>query len=68
MKKLFIDIEKLNTGDSIDRLKERLPFEVVDNLLLMASMPEAVLEESFVITDNQRAADYAAMHGVGMAA
>ena len=67
MKKLFIDIEKLNTGDSIDRFKERLPFEVVDNLLLMASMPEAVLEESFLITDNKRAADYAAMHGVGIA-
>ena len=67
MKKLFIDIEKLNTGDSIDGFKERLPFEVVDNLLLMASMPEAVLEESFLITDNKRAADYAAMHGVGMA-
>lgn len=67
MKKLFIDIEKLNTGDSIDGLKERLPFEVVDNLLLMASMPEAVLEESFLITDNKRAADYADMHGVGMA-
>ena len=67
MKKLFIDIEKLNTGDSIDRFKERLPFEVVDNLLLMASMPEAVLEESFLITDNKRAADYAAIHGVGMA-
>ena len=67
MKKLFIDIEKLNTGDSIDGLKERLPFEVVDNLLLMASMPEAVIEESFLITDNKRAADYAVMHGVGMA-
>ena len=67
MKKLFIDIEKLNTGDSIDRLKERLPIEVVDNLLLMASMPEAVLEEAFLITDNRRAADYAAMYGVGIA-
>ena len=31
MKKLFIDIEKLNTGDSIDRLKEKLPIEDVDN-------------------------------------
>ena len=31
MKKLFIDIEKLNTGDSIDEFKERLPFEVVDH-------------------------------------
>ena len=67
MKKLFIDIEKLNTGDSIDRFKERLPFEVVDNLLLMASMPEAVLEEAFLITDNRRAADCAAMYGVGIA-
>ena len=35
MKKLFIDIEKLNMGDSIDRFNERLHFEDDDNLFLM---------------------------------
>ena len=52
MKKLFIDIEKLNTGDSIDGIKERLPFEVVDNLLLMPQLPiHLIFTWRFRVTD-----------------
>lgn len=67
MKTLFIDIEKLNSGDSLDGLKERAPFEVVASPLSDTSLPAAVLDEAFLITDNRKAADYASMHGVGIA-
>lgn len=67
MKTLFIDIGKLNNGDSIAGLKERFPFEVNFNPLVMASLPASVLDEAFLITDNRKAADYASMHGVGIA-
>lgn len=67
MKTLFIDIGKLNNGDSIDGLAERFPFEVNYNPLVMASLPVATLDDAFLITDNRKAADYASMHGVGIA-
>lgn len=67
MKTLFIDIGKLNNGDSLAGLAERFPFEDNFNPLVMASLPAAMLDEAFLITDNRKAADYASMHGVGIA-
>lgn len=74
LKTIILDINELNTGDSIDAFINNSLFTViigvnsfVSGREIMLKMDSTECDHSFLITDNREAADLASGYGIGIA-